>query len=52
MKVGPAKMEVFIADFAGLFQGHQHADRLLRDAVEHQDFVEIRVPTDSACVLH
>jgi hypothetical protein len=46
MQVGPTKMEFFIADFAGLFQGEDHAQRLLRDAVQHQDFVEIRVLHD------
>jgi hypothetical protein len=46
MQVGPTKMEFFIADFARLFQGEDHAQRLLRDAVQHQDFVEIRVLRD------
>jgi hypothetical protein len=46
MQVGPTKMEFFIADFAGLFQGYDPAQRLLRDAVQHQDFVEIRVLRD------
>jgi hypothetical protein len=43
MQVGRTTMEFFIADFAALFQGYEHAQRLLRDAVNHQDFVEIRV---------
>jgi hypothetical protein len=43
MRVGPKTLAFFVADFAELFQGHDHAQRLLRDAVEHQDFVEIRV---------
>lgn len=46
MSVGPTKMEFFIADFSRLLKGHQNADRLLRDAVEHRDFVEIRVLRD------
>jgi hypothetical protein len=46
MQVGPTKMEFFIADFAELFQGADHAQRVLRDAVQHQDFVEIRVLRD------
>jgi hypothetical protein len=39
-------MEFFIADFAELFQRADHAQRVLRDAVQHQDFVEIRVLRD------
>ena len=43
MQVGRTTMEFFIRDFAALFQGHQNAQLLLRDAVQHRDFVEIRV---------
>ena len=46
MQVGPTKREFFIADFASLFEGYDHARRLLHDAVQHQDFVEIRVLRD------
>jgi hypothetical protein len=47
MKVGPTKMEFFIGDFVGLFQGAEHAQWFLRDAVQHQDFVEILVLPDA-----
>ena len=43
MQAGRTTLEFFIADFAVLFQGEHHAQRLLRNAVRHQDFVNIRV---------
>jgi hypothetical protein len=46
MHVGPTKIDFFIADFASLFEGYDNARRLLHDAVQHQDFVEIRVLRD------
>jgi len=46
MRVGPTSLTFFIADFAEPLGGLGHARRLLRDAVEHQDLVEIRVLRD------
>jgi hypothetical protein len=43
MQAGRATLQFFIRDFAELFQGEHHAQRLLRNAVQHRDFVEIRV---------
>lgn len=43
MQAGRTIFQFFIRDFAALFQRHQNAQLLLRDAVYHQDFVEIRV---------
>jgi hypothetical protein len=43
MHAGRTTLQFFIRDFAELFQGEHHAQRLLRNAVDHQDFVEIRV---------
>jgi hypothetical protein len=43
MQAGRTTLEFFIRDFAALFQGEHNAQRLLRNAVQHRDFVEIRV---------
>jgi hypothetical protein len=43
MQAGRTTLEFFIRDFAVLFQGEHHAQRLLRNAVQYRDFVEIRV---------
>jgi hypothetical protein len=43
MQAGRTTLQLFIRDFAALFQGERHAQRLLRNAVQHRDFVEIRV---------
>jgi hypothetical protein len=43
MQAGRMRLELFIQDFAALFQGYDNALRFLRDAVEHKDFVEVRV---------
>jgi hypothetical protein len=43
MQAGRTTMHFFIKDFAVLFQGYHNAQRLLRNAVKHKDFVEIRV---------
>jgi len=43
MQVGRTTMEFFVEDFAALFGGYEHARRLLGNAAEHKDFVEIRV---------
>jgi hypothetical protein len=43
MHAGRTTMHFFIKDFAALFQGYHNAQRLLRNAVKHQDFVEIRM---------
>lgn len=49
MRVGPRTPAFFVADFAALFEGLAHARRLLRDAVQHQDFVEIQVQRERLC---
>ena len=43
MQAGRTTLQFFIRDFTELFQGPQNAQLLLRNAVQHQDFVEIRV---------
>jgi hypothetical protein len=46
MQAGRTTVQFFIRDFAALFQGEHHAQRLLRNAAQHRDFVEIRVMRD------
>jgi hypothetical protein len=43
MQAGRTTLHFFIRDFTELLQGHQNAQLLLRNAVQHRDFVEIRV---------
>jgi hypothetical protein len=43
MNAGRTMLEFFIRDFAALFEGYDHARRLLRNAAQHNDFVEISV---------
>lgn len=43
MRAGRTTLEFLISDFAALFEGYDNAQRLLRDAVQHSDLVEIRV---------
>jgi hypothetical protein len=43
MQAGRTTLQFFIRDFAELFQGEHHAQRLLRNAAQYRDFVEIRV---------
>ena len=43
MRVGRTTMRFFLDDFSDLLQGSDNARYLLNDAVEHNDYVEIRV---------
>lgn len=43
LRVGRTTMRFFLDDFSDLLQGSDNARYLLNDAVEHNDYVEIRV---------
>lgn len=43
MQVGRNALQFHLKDFSDLFEGIENARYLLQDAVQHQDYVEIRV---------
>ena len=43
LRTGRATMSLFVPDFVDLLGGDDNARRLLRNALEHEDFVEFRV---------